>query len=167
MCHGRGAPPAPVKEAPLLRGRLPECSGASGRGTASGAACRCGARYASSARRDDPPEARLAPGNGGGRPPDRGAAGHHRARSRGRRGTTAGGAFSKADARTAESCRNRWKRHVRGASLSVVAPVAPWGSCSAAPGPAGEAAPNRLLRPFPSATLFPPPLRSFFPYTRG
>ena len=37
--------------------------------------------------------------------------------SRERRGTTAGGAFSKADARTAESCRNRWKRHVRGRPL--------------------------------------------------
>ena len=54
-----------------------------------------------------------------------------------------------------------------GASRSVVAPVTSWGSCSAAPGPAGEAAPNRLLRLFLSATPFHPPLRSFFPYSRG
>ena len=54
-----------------------------------------------------------------------------------------------------------------GVSRSVVAPVTSWGSCSAAPGPAGEAAPNRLLRLFLSATPFHPPLRSFFPYSRG
>ena len=54
-----------------------------------------------------------------------------------------------------------------GVFRSVVAPVTSWGSCSAAPGPAGEAAPNRLLRLFLSATPFHPPLRSFFPYSRG
>ena len=33
--------------------------------------------------------------------------------------------------------------------------------------PVGEAAPNRLLRLFPSATSFRLLLRSFFPYSRG
>ena len=44
--------------------------------------------------------------------------------------------------------------------LVAVAPVTPRDSRSAIPRPR-EAASNLLLRPFPSATLFHPPLRSF------
>ena len=50
--------------------------------------------------------------------------------------------------------------------LGAVAPVTPRDSRSAIPRPR-EAAPNRLLRHFPSATLFHPPLHSFFSYSEG